>query len=134
MKIPTYHEYLFNALTNFKISILYLNITITLIEYSLLYGMLLIGLSLLTINVNYVLTWKFYSRIKKIAEKDYEVTVVREGRKIRLHKSGLVPRDIYIVEGEVPCDSIVLKGSAFVNEVGFTGENIPVGKFALEQA
>ena len=34
----------------------------------------------------------------------------------------------------MPCDSIVLKGSAFVNEVGFTGENIPVGKFALEKA
>lgn len=28
----------------------------------------------------------------------------------------------------------MLKGSAFANEVGFTGENIPVGKFALEKA
>lgn len=67
VRTPPYHEYMFKALTNFKISILYLNITITLAEYSLQYGLILIGFSLLTIHVNYYLIWKFYAKIKEIA-------------------------------------------------------------------
>ena len=86
-------------MTNFKISILYLNVTITLIEYSILYGILLIGMSLLTINVNYLLTWKFYARIKEIAEKDYLLTVIRDVKAFQLRKSHLVPGDIYKVDG-----------------------------------
>lgn len=67
VRTPPYHEYMFKALTNFKISILYLNITITLAEYSLQYGLILIGFSLLTIHVTYYLIWKFYAKIKEIA-------------------------------------------------------------------
>jgi magnesium-transporting ATPase (P-type) len=42
-----------------------------------------------------------------------------------------LPGDLYVPDREIPCDSIVVARDLFVNEVGFTGENIPVGKFEL---
>lgn len=31
----------------------------------------------------------------------------------------------------MPCDSIIVKGELFVDEVSLTGENIPIAKFKL---
>jgi P-type E1-E2 ATPase len=42
-----------------------------------------------------------------------------------------VPGDIYEPANEVPCDSIIIKGELFVDEVNLTGENVPIAKFKL---
>jgi cation-transporting P-type ATPase 13A2 len=42
-----------------------------------------------------------------------------------------VPGDLYEPGEEVPCDSIVVKGDLFVNEVNLTGENVPIAKFRI---
>lgn len=47
--------------------------------------------------------------------------VIRDGKIKEILRRELVPGDIYLIEEEIPCDSIIIKGSAFVNEVGFTG-------------
>ena len=44
--------------------------------------------------------------------------------------SELVPGDIYLPQGEVMCDSLILQGEVFVNEANLTGESIPIAKFA----
>ena len=80
VKIPPYYNFLFNALTSLNLGILYLNALITFIEYSPLYCILLLTLSFITININYLLTRKFYRKIKTIAEKDYSVRARRVGR------------------------------------------------------
>lgn len=43
----------------------------------------------------------------------------------------IVPGDLYEPNGEIPCDSIVLRGELFVDEVNLTGENVPIAKFSL---
>jgi hypothetical protein len=78
---------MFNNLTNYKISILYLNVLITLLEYSPIYAMILIGFSLFIINLNYILTIKFYRKIKQTAEKDYHIRVQRQGTLQKILKS-----------------------------------------------
>lgn len=42
-----------------------------------------------------------------------------------------MPGDIYVPCEEIPCDSIVLRGELFVDEVSLTGENVPIAKFRL---
>jgi P-type E1-E2 ATPase len=59
------------------------------------------------------------------------VKVIREGEVQSLPCRELVPGDLLIPEGEVPCDALMIQGSAFVNEANLTGESNPVGKFSM---
>lgn len=65
-----------------------------------------------------------------MAEKQYDVNVLRDGTMIKVKNVDLVPGDIIDPEGEVPCDCIVMKGDIYVNEASLTGEDIPIAKFA----
>ena len=46
----------------------------------------------------------------------------------------LVPGDLYVPKGEVPCDSIIVDGELFVDEASLTGENVPIAKFKILQS
>lgn len=43
----------------------------------------------------------------------------------------MVPGDLYEPSQEIPCDSIVVRGEMFVNEMNLTGENVPIAKFKI---
>ncbi len=96
-----------------------------------LYGVILIVASLVTSSVNYVFIRISYLNIKEIAERRHEVQVLREGGWRIIDGSLLVPGDLFRPSQQVPCDAIVVKEDLFVSEVSFTGENIPIGKFAI---
>jgi len=49
------------------------------------------------------------------------VQVVRNKEFIIVDNDQIVPGDIYLVDKEIPCDSVVMKGDLLVNEVNFTG-------------
>ena len=51
---------------------------------------------------------------------------------MKIMNSDLVPGDVYIPEGEVQCDALILKGDAFMNEANLTGESYPIAKFPLK--
>jgi cation-transporting ATPase 13A3/4/5 len=85
-------------------------------------------------TINYILTRKSYQKIKEIAEKKHLITVLRGGTRQQIDSTELVPGDVYFPQDTVPCDSIIGRHDLFANEVGFTGENIPIGKFALTDA
>ncbi|MCD7723035.1 MAG: heavy metal translocating P-type ATPase [Clostridiales bacterium] len=59
-------------------------------------------------------------------------TVIRNGKEITLKASDLTVGDIFIVKpGEaMPCDGVIIEGSAAVDESALTGESIPVDKTA----
>lgn len=67
-----------------------------------------------------------------MAEKAFRVKVVREERLVEIDNAEIVPGDIYQVEDIIPCDSVVLRGDIMVNEVNFTGENLPILKCPIE--
>ena len=49
--------------------------------------------------------------------------------------SSLVPGDVVVVPdtGELPCDAVMLQGTAIVDESSLTGESVPVTKSSLPQ-
>jgi cation-transporting P-type ATPase 13A2 len=108
--------------------------TIYILESLVLFGVLMIFFSWLTTTVNYILLRRSYNQIKETAEKEYPVTVLRNGNFYEIINTDLVPGDLYVPKGEVPCDSIIVNGELFVNEASLTGENVPIAKFKVANA
>lgn len=57
--------------------------------------------------------------------------MLRDGSFTKIKNVDLVCGDIFLPSGEVPCDSILLKGELFIDESGLTGESVPIPKFRL---
>ncbi len=72
-------------------------------------------------TVNYFILYYNFSKVKHIAEKVFNIKVLRMGVFREVSNIDMVPGDIYLVETEIPCDSIVIQGDLMVNEVNFTG-------------
>ena len=47
---------------------------------------------------------------KETAEKEFPVRVLRNGTFYNINNFDLVPGDLFIPQGEVPCDSIIVYG------------------------
>jgi P-type E1-E2 ATPase len=84
------------------------------------------------ISINYGILVYNYVKIKKIAEKEYRVKVMRDGRVVEISNLDIVPGDILEINKDIPCDCVLIKGDVLVNEANFTGENLPILKVKLE--
>jgi magnesium-transporting ATPase (P-type) len=62
-----------------------------------------------------------------------ECTVIRDGERRAVSSTSLVPGDALVVSGDfvLPCDLVLTRGSAVLDESGLTGESMPVRKVAL---
>jgi P-type E1-E2 ATPase len=109
----------------------YVNFIVNWLQNLALYGILMLSTNFIVSTINYALTRKSYQKIKQMAEKKHLITVLRGGARQQIYSTELVPGDVYFPQDTVPCDSIIARHDLFANEVGFTGENIPIGKFAL---
>ena len=87
-----------------------------------------------------------FSKIKNVrtlrgmGQAAISVFVLRDGRWEQRSSEQLVPGDVVSVarapgggDPSVPCDCLVLRGSAVVNEASLTGESVPQMKDALSQ-
>jgi cation-transporting ATPase 13A3/4/5 len=84
-----------------------------------------------TTSVNYILLKRSYNKIKETAEKQFKVKVFRNSRFEEINNIDMVPGDLYEPSEEIPCDSMVVRGEMFVNEMNLTGENVPIAKFKI---
>lgn len=108
------------------------------------YGPFAIALLFLTLSslmFEVYLTRKNSLDIKKLAEANLEVQVIRrnekgEREKMTINSEFLVPGDLIVLESinKVPCDSVILKGKVIVDESSMTGEGVPVLKKALPKS
>ena len=78
--------------------------------------------------------------LRGIGRAGTEVMVLRDGRWERKNGESLVPGDLVSVvrapgasETHVPCDCLLLRGSAVVNEASLTGESVPQMKDCLSR-
>jgi cation-transporting P-type ATPase 13A2 len=83
-------------------------------------------------TVNYIIQYYNYCKIRQMAEKEFRITVLRDQQFQEVPNSQIVPGDIYQIHQHIPCDSLVLSGDVMVNEVNFTGENLPIIKSQIE--
>lgn len=76
---PQYHEYLYEVMTEPFFFIQYLAAVIYVIEKLQELAILLLGSSVITTSINYILLYISYRKIKEIAERIVSVEVLREG-------------------------------------------------------
>ena len=93
----------------------YLVSIVYILENVAVFGILMIVFGFITTSINYVLLYRSYQQIKETAEKEFEVTVLRNGRMQTIHNVDLVCGDLYVPNGEIPCDSILLAGELFID-------------------
>lgn len=129
--MPTYPEYLFDTMTQPLFLFQYFVSLIYALESFALLAFLMIFFGFVTTSVNYILLVRSYRKIKQTAEKLFPVQVLRQGTLTTLNNTDLVPGDLYLPSAEIPCDSILVRGEMFVDEVSLTGENVPIAKFSL---
>jgi magnesium-transporting ATPase (P-type) len=82
---------------------------------------LLLGSSVITTSVNYILLYISYKKIKEIAERIVSVDVLRDGKYQTIPSNHLAPGDLFVPSEEMLCDSILLRGEVYVNEANLTG-------------
>lgn len=76
---PTYFEYLYEVMTEPFFFIQYLAAAIYVIEKMPELSILLIGASIITTSINYIILYISYRKIKEIAENFVNVSVLRNG-------------------------------------------------------
>ena len=73
-------------------------------------------------------------KINKMAALSADVTVLRDGFERVVGSSELVPGDVILIPRGgmlLPCDSVLVSGTAIVNECALTGESVPVTKASV---
>ena len=94
--IPTYFQYLFDVLLTPFFLLQYLFVLVFFLQGYAPFSACLLFFTILTATINYILLYRSYKRIKDIAEKEIEVTVIRNEKVIKIDSSFLVPGDIII--------------------------------------
>lgn len=115
----------------------YITCAIYVLEGFIFFGVALIGTSLISTIINYFLLRSSYLKIKELAEHSANVQVVREGKLVEIDSKQLVPGDIFVPTGTIPCDCVLVDGELYLNESSLTGESVPIGKspaFSREEA
>ena len=128
IEIPGILEYLLEELLGIFFILQYITSVIYILEGIVIFAIILLAFSFITTIVNYLMLRSSFVKIKEAAEIYSTVTVVREGVRRKVESRDLAPGDIFVPEGVLPCDCLIVAGEAFVNEVSLTGENIPISK------
>jgi magnesium-transporting ATPase (P-type) len=126
--IPSLLGYLADEMMGIFFILQYITCVIYLLEGFIFFGVALIGTSMLSTIINYFLLRSGYLKIKELAEHKTMVQVIRDKKLIELDSSQLVPGDIFVPAGVIPCDCILVDGELYLNEASLTGESVPIAK------
>ena len=110
-----YHEYALEVLTQPFFLVQYFIVLLLILEKLELFGILMLGSTIVTVTINYIMLYLSYAKIKAIAEKESETVVVRNGEKITINSNEIVPGDLFVPKEDLPCDCILVSGEVYVN-------------------
>ena len=105
-----------------------------------LYPAVILALAIISITISVYDTYQNRKKFKEISRYSCKVKVYRkkENDEIieiqEINSTELVPGDIYEIPEDglsMPCDTILINGSAIVNESMLTGESTPVNKMRM---
>lgn len=119
-------------------------------DYAYAYAVAIIVMSISSITAEIITNRRNILNVRAMSAYECPVNVMKEseetdseinGKKdksaefIKMSSTNLVPGDIIEIPNglKMPCDCVLLSGSAIVNEAMLTGESIPVLKTALPQ-
>ena len=97
------------------------------------YATAILIMTIVSVTVEVIDTRRNLLNVMEMARYECKVNVRRYGEFKEITSVDLVPGDIIEIPKEMrmPCDCLLLSGSAVVNESMLTGESIPVVKAAL---
>jgi cation-transporting ATPase 13A3/4/5 len=110
----------------------YASVLIWCLEAYYSYSLIIVSITLASILFSAAQAHAYMARLAALARFECEVTVVGPGGALAPTSSAaLVPGDVVVVRpGPLPCDLVLLRGEAIVDETMLTGEAVPVRKVA----
>eukprot|EP01017_Pseudomicrothorax_dubius_P041257 TRINITY_DN6576_c0_g1_i4.p1 TRINITY_DN6576_c0_g1~~TRINITY_DN6576_c0_g1_i4.p1 ORF type:complete len:1003 (+),score=223.32 TRINITY_DN6576_c0_g1_i4:478-3486(+) len=110
-----------------------------LVDSYYIYGSVILLISFISVLVTLHETKANIRRLREMSHFETRVTVMRaenEGEaptKLEISSRDLVPGDLFLVAENdlVPCDAVLVEGTAVMNEAMLTGESVPVFKNPL---
>ena len=140
IKINSCWKILFDELTDpFYLFQLYSVILWYCTEYYY-YASVIVVLAIISLVLSVYGTYKNMKKIQEISRYSCPVKVYRKNENneymepVEMNSAGLVPGDIFEIPEDglaLPCDAILISGSAIVNESMLTGESTPVIKVRM---
>ncbi|PWV01215.1 putative cation-transporting ATPase [Trypanosoma cruzi] len=100
--------------------------------YSIFTGVMMVGMEC-TVVMQRIRNMRTLRDMAEVPVR--EVTVIRQGREVRIKTNELLPMDLMVVESNAACpvDSILVRGTCIVNEATLTGESTPQLKEAPDR-
>lgn len=96
--MPNYFAYLLDVLTEPYFLLQYFFCFAFFLQGYAPFSITLLAFTLITVTINYILLFFSFKKIKEIAEKTYEVKVIRNSEIVTVLNTELVPGDIYFPE------------------------------------
>lgn len=110
----------------------YVSVAIWCLEAYYSYSLIIISITMFSILTTVFQTYRYRQRLAALAHYVCEVHVMQAGgAMVTTSSTELVPGDIVAIHpGLLPCDVVLLRGEAIVDENMLTGEAVPVRKVA----
>ncbi|KAL5492024.1 hypothetical protein EMCRGX_G017412 [Ephydatia muelleri] len=110
-------------------------VTVWLNEQYYYYAGVIVLMSSSSIIASLIQTRRNMQQLHDMVKQNCSVTVIRDGRELHgVSGESLVPGDVMVIPPSgmsMPCDAVLLTGTAIVNEASLTGESVPVMKTQL---
>ncbi|KAJ2683958.1 hypothetical protein H4R19_006941, partial [Coemansia spiralis] len=96
-------------------------------------GLVDMSIILLSFGFSMVVRKLSEERLKRMAEQDDWLMVLRDGEWTELSTRSLVPGDVIQLSAgmHMSCDCVLISGNAIMDEASLTGEALPIRKFPL---
>ena len=94
--VPGIFGYLLDELLGIFFVLQYITCVIYILEGFISFACIMLGFSLLTTIINYLMLRSNFIKIKEIAENYSRVNVIRQGQNIEIESRELVPGDLFV--------------------------------------
>ena len=111
------------------------SVLIWLYEFYYLYALSIFLISAMSSGITLYETHSNNEKLRQISRFHCKIKILKNGEYVEIDSSELAPGHIVALDSSVetcPCDLILVKGDAIVDESMLTGESVPVSKVAFQ--